>query len=464
VNRDASGAPVSLDAHPHLREYFARQLRTQQPEAWRAAHRRLYEHLCATAPDKDEPTLEDLQPLYQAVAHGCQAGITEEARAKIYRDRVLLGAQQYSFHKLGIFGSDLGAIACFYELPWKRLLLGISEGGQAWLFGQAAFCLRALGRLSEALEPLRAGIVLVAKQENWKQAAIAAINLSQLELTLGEVAGAVGDAEHSVIHADRSGDAFFRMATRTTHADALHQAGRRDEAETRFREAEQMQKELQPNYPQLYSLRGFEYCDLLLAAPEYAAWQEIQKLEARSQKSELVQQSRAVSRRATQTLKWVTGSKLGVLNEALDQLTLGRTALYEVVLAESGSPFKTQDSELKTSIDAAVGGLRRAGVNDYVVRGLLSRAWLRFLTGARTGPESAQTDLDEAWEIAERGPMKLFMADIHLYRARLFHGVTPYPWTSPQEDLAAAEKLINECAYHRRDEELADAKLAILGG
>jgi hypothetical protein len=31
------------------------------------------------------------------------------------------------------------------------------------------------------------------------------------------------------------------------------------------------------------------------------------------------------------------------------------------------------------------------------------------------------------------------------------------------DDLAAAEKLINECGYHRRDEELADGKRAILG-
>jgi hypothetical protein len=29
--------------------------------------------------------------------------------------------------------------------------------------------------------------------------------------------------------------------------------------------------------------------------------------------------------------------------------------------------------------------------------------------------------------------------------------------------LEAAEKLINDCGYHRRDEELADAKRAILG-
>jgi hypothetical protein len=34
----------------------------------------------------------------------------------------------------------------------------------------------------------------------------------------------------------------------------------------------------------------------------------------------------------------------------------------------------------------------------------------------------------------------------------------------PADDLAAAEKIINECSYHRRDEELADAKRVILDG
>ena len=81
-----------------------------------------------------------------------------------------------------------------------------------------------------------------------------ASNLSELELTLGEVAGAVGDAEQSVSHADRSGDAGMRMVNRTATADALHQAGRRAEAEARFREAERMQAERQPDYPLLYSL------------------------------------------------------------------------------------------------------------------------------------------------------------------------------------------------------------------
>ncbi|MDG4597365.1 MAG: hypothetical protein P9F75_17040 [Candidatus Contendobacter sp.] len=48
-----------------------------------------------------------------------------------------------------------------------------------------------------------------------------------------------------------------------------------------------------------------------------------------------------------------------------------------------------------------------------------------------------------------------------LHRARLFHAATPYPWTSPQADLAAARKLIEQCGYGRRKEELEDAEAAI---
>ena len=170
VNRDASGALVSLDAHPHLREYFARQLRTQQPDAWRAAHRRLYEHLCATTPEGDQPTLEDLQPLYQAVAHGCQAGLQQEACEKVYsRPHHCEERQLQRSRKLGAFGSDLGAVACFFEHPWSRVSPALAEADQAWMLNEAAYRLRALGRLTEALEPMRAGLENVVKQEKWAE-------------------------------------------------------------------------------------------------------------------------------------------------------------------------------------------------------------------------------------------------------------------------------------------------------
>ena len=472
VIRDPSGALVALDTHPLLREYFGQRLRDAQPEAWRAAHRRIYEYLCATTEDKPDATLEDLQPLYQAVAHGCHAGLQQDACDKVYRDRIARGKAFYSTRKLGAFGSDLGAVACFFETPWSRVLPALTDVAQAWLLSQAAFRLRALGRLSEALKPMRAGLEMGVDRKDWKTAAARASNLSDLELTLGEVAGAVGDAEQSVTYADRSDDAFLKMGFRTTHAGALHQADRRDEAEARFREAEQMQAERQPANPLLYSLAGFQYCDLLLSEAEREAW----KAERELTKEEGLTLCRAVAERAAQTLDWWTNDfkNASLLDIALDHLTLGRAALYAAILESRShqrepaqpSPPTSDESHrgftsAATELNHAVSGLRRAGTQDELPRGLLTRAWLRSLTGVRTGSESAQSDLDEAWEIAERGPMPLHMADIHLYRARLFFRDANYPWESPQYDLAEASRLIYKHGYLRREEELKDAEAAL---
>jgi len=104
--------------------------------------------------------------------------------------------------------------------------------------------------------------------------------------------------------------------------------------------------------------------------------------------------------------------------------------------------------QAREQLTAAVDGLRRAGQQDHIPNGLLSRAWLRFVEG---DSDHVRADLDEAWEIAERGPMKLFMADIHLHRARLFRD---------KESLAKGAELIRKCGYWRRKEELADAEAA----
>jgi hypothetical protein len=189
------------------------------------------------------------------------------------------------------------------------------------------------------------------------------------------------------------------------------------------------------------------------------------------------------------------GGQGSLLDIALDHLTSGRAALYAALLTRScgfqppGEDERREDAAApwetaRRELDDAVTGLRRAGQQHYLPCGLLARAWLRFLEGKPTGSESAQSDLDEAWETAERGPMRLFLADIHLHRARLFFREAVYPWNKhpdgtprgPQDDLVAAEKLIQhettcenpdgtiaKAHYGRRDEELADAKRAILG-
>ncbi len=446
------GRQFRIDCHPLIREYFAKKLSKENPDAWRAAHRRLYEYLRDSTPDKPQPTLDDLQPLYQAVVHGCQADLHQNACDEVFAGRIRRHNEKYSWKKLGAFGADLGAIACFFEQPWVQPSPALAEDTQAWLLNAAAFRLRVLGRSTEAIEPLRAALQMRLRQADSKNIAISANNLSELELTMGEVDSAVRDAEKAVEFADHSGEGWQSVVKRTTLANAMHQAGRRDNALTYFREAEILQAKALPGYPLLYSMAGFRYSDLLLATPEHAAWQRAIDFRPEGCSSEtaetiLLQFCYEVKRRATTASEWRklptwNSTYHSLLDIALDHLALGRAALYRAILE------KSEVRSAKPEVDQAVAGLRRAGQQDYIPHGLLTRAWLRFL---EDDAASTRADLNEAWEIAERGSMRLHMADIQLHRARLFHD---------KDALAEARKLIGQCGYHRRDEELADAEAA----
>lgn len=69
----------------------------------------------------------------------------------------------------------------------------------------------------------------------------------------------------------------------------------------------------------------------------------------------------------------------------------------------------------------------------------------------KSDADGARADLDAAWQIAERGPMRHSWWTSIFTRARLFRD---------KASLAEARKLIEQCGYHRRDKELADAEEA----
>lgn len=281
------------------------------------------------------------------------------------------------------------------------------------------------------------------QQEHWSNAATGAMNLSQAETILGRLVAAVQDAEQSVELADRSGDAFYRMTARATLAHALFQQGQ-ELALERFREAEAIQVQRQREYPLLYSLRGFNYCELLLGEAERAAWQRQLGLESSIQDSELHQCCLDVEHRGQKMFEWRTPDD-ALFDIALDHLTLARSALYLATLQRTPAARSEQESRQAMQL------FRAAGTQDGLPGVLLTRAWVRLSAG---NPDGARADLDEAWQVASRGDMRLFMADIHLHRARLFRNSTA---------LAKARALIEECGYWRRKEELEDAEKAAKG-
>ncbi len=287
----------------------------------------------------------------------------------------------------------------------------------------------------------QAGLELRKTQEDWKNAARQAGNLSELSLTLGDILGAVASAEESVELADRSGDAFMTMANRTILADALHQAGHGAESAAAFRGAETMQAERQPSYPRLYSLQGYRYCDLLLGS-------ESRDTDTRRPACE------EVLERAKYAIK-IAESNHWLLDIALDHLSLGRAHLRLALASGAVGDF----SAAALNLDRAVDGLRQSGMEDYLPRGLLARAALRRAgpLGAakdiRSDAEGARADLIEAQEIAERGAMRLFECDVHLEWTRLC--LASGEDEAAREHLEVARRLVRETEYRRRVGEVA---------
>jgi tetratricopeptide (TPR) repeat protein len=394
-----------------------------------------------------------MEPLFTAMIHGCRAGRQQEAFDKVYQRRIQRGNELFSIRKLGAFGSDLAALSGFFDRPWDQPSASVSSTAQAFLLNEAGSCLRALGRLAEAVQPMKASLDMDVERQAWKGAAISASNLSELTLTLGEVARAVSFGKQSVDLADRSGDTFWRMVSRTTLAEALHQSGRWEESAEIFREAEFLQAELQPEYPHLYSVQGYRYCDLLLSRGEPESGSVLDGL---ARPTEATRRFRDACQEVRQRAEWALDKNsnwYSLLSIALDHLSLGRACLgISLTSPFALCPGKEAEADLINAaehLDDAVEGLRRAGTEDYIPRGLFARSALRRLKGDISGVES---DLSEALEMAERDSMRLHECDAHLEWARLCRQRGDRDGL--ERHVARARRLVEETGYGRRRREV----------
>ena len=454
--KESKHRPHTLDCHPLIREHFGEELVNKNPTAWKEAHSRLYEYY-KNLPKKELPdTLEEMEPLFVAVRHGCLAGKYQEAFDDVYWKRIVRKTEFYSTSKLGAFGSDLSCLSNFFESLWDKPATNLKEADKAVCFSLVGFRLRALGRLSEAVKPMKAGRMEIQrmdkqiKKEEWESTVNIASNLSNLYLTLGDIASAQKYGEQSMDLADRSKDGFYRESSRSALADTLHQTGKNDAAEILFVEAENMHKKRQPTYPYLYSLQGFQFCDLLLSNGKY----------------------KEVLERAITTIEFVRKENW-LLDIALDNLTIGKASMLQSV-ENNASDF----AKAKDYLNLAVDGMRKSGDQDMLAMCLIKRATLyRYQKDFL----KSWADLDEAREIAEYGQMRLFLTDFHLEACRLIsrqsavniqqsgefevieNGETlrltkEEMQAKFQEHFTEAERLVEETGYHRRDDELDELR------
>jgi tetratricopeptide (TPR) repeat protein len=402
VDVESKHRPETLDAHPLVREHFGKQLKQEYPDAWREGNNRLYEYYKTAAKELPD-TLEEMAPLFAAVMHGCRAGKHQDALDEVYWKRIMREQKFFASKKLGAMGSLLSVLSAFFDLPWYEVTKLFSPTAQGNILAESSYYLRALGRLGEAAQPMQAGLDVALAQNEWMHSAIRAKNVSELYLTLGDMKQAIAYAEQSLELAERSGDGFIRESSRLGFANALLKAGRLKESRKVFQEAEEIHQKNEPQSPILYSDGGFQYCDLLLSQGNYTE----------------------VERRASQTVKYAEQGWYSLLSIALDNLSLGQAHLLRSQ-RESNHSF----TKSITYINRAVDGLRQAGTQHHIPRGLFARAEYYRLT---RDLHRAKRDLDEAFTIATRGGMGLHLADCHLEYARLYLAYVSLRGQSPKQ-------------------------------
>lgn len=416
------------DTHPLIRQFFSRQFQHQHPQAFQQAHHVLFDYY-QTVPEKYQPdTLEELEPLYRAVAHGCLAGEYQKAQYKtlygVYLERIRRGNEHYSIHKLGAYSQDLIALSAFFPQGWSQpVSRNLTKDERALLLDTASFCLMSLGRLAEAVAPRVASTNLAAKFKDWKKAATSAENFTDLLLPLGKLNQAKTAARQAIKYAHK--DKLRQMVSYSKLATVLHRLGQLEQAQRVFAQSEQCQQQYEPYYLYLYSLPGALYCGFLL--------------DIASNTTDLDH----VLERGKYALKIKTTTPL--LDYAFNCLTIART--YQAL---------HQPQTAGTEFNSAVQAIQKVGKIQYMPAFYLARADFYLSQNQLT---KAKPDSETANQIVARCGMKLYAVDAALLQGRYYLALNNKKVALRFCD--QAEMLIVETGYHLRDKVLAALKQSL---
>ncbi|WP_353571085.1 hypothetical protein [Candidatus Albibeggiatoa sp. nov. BB20] len=369
---------IDWDCHPIIRQYFGQRFKDSQEELFKQAHLVLFEYY-QSVPDKYQPdTLEELEPLYHAVVHGCLAGEYEKAKEEVFRTRIRRKGEFYSNKKLGAYSQDLAAVKTFFSQDWSYpMQQNLSQRDQAWLFGVAAFQLMSLGRLSEALKLRKINLALRINLGEWEDASISAQNLATIYLFLGKLTEAEAAARKAAKYAKKARNLFEEISSYCLLTICLYYQNSIGDAFNYFQAvAQQIQG-------QQYSLSSYYHYSFLLHQTENT-YEIRQILNFGKKSSEILTEQQG----------------LFVFSNALNQLML---AHCHHILEEQ--------EKANDQFNQAITVLRKAGRIQYFPMFLIDRANFHL---QQQNWNDAKRDLDEAECIIQRGDMKLYAVDWHI--------------------------------------------------
>jgi tetratricopeptide (TPR) repeat protein len=403
-------ADNAYTAHPLVRNHYFTRL-TQGADA-ASAHEQIKDYYLANAGDVPRfPTLDDLAPLIEVVYHACRAGAYDEA-FRIRWNRIDQGDRFVLIHQLGAYETQLALMREFFPGGDMTRLPGVSDPKhQSWILSAVGLCLMSLGRLAEAVPFWERKIPMNLEMEAWNAASIGYQNLAELHIGLGALGAGADAAAEALTLARRAANKQDECFSLAYAAWAAHLRGDTAAAADAFRQAEALEKEIDPNEQYLYSNRGIQHAEHLRRTGQADYARRVTEANLAG---------------CVKNYKWPK-------DESHCHRVLGD---LEADAGDLPAALGHYDQALQIA--------RGIQVRDVLIEALLARG--RFVARHRRDAASARADLVEALALATDGGYRRYEADLRVALGWL-HLAADLP-AEARREAARARSMSTELGYH----------------
>ncbi|MBU1614909.1 tetratricopeptide repeat protein [bacterium] len=399
--------------HPLIKAYFESIF---EEEDKKLCHKYIYGYIGSYAPGRPE-TLEEMQPLFEQVYHGCKAEMYQEAYWDVYWQKVERREEGFLIWKLGAWETNLSLVQNFFPNgDFQKEPLVPKIGDKSYLIIEAGISMISLGRLKEAEGLCKRVIEILISQRDWKNASLVYQNLALLQILTGNLLEAKKSSEEATRLSRKARDVREECYSTTYLAYTLFLLGEMDKASDEFKKAGELERKNDPSKRYLYSRRGIQYADLLLA-------------QGKIQKALDVTQENL---RRCKDQNWI---------DAINLCHRSLASIYRHL-----EDFQKAEANAM----AAIEGARKTGVQDIEAESLIELARIRLDQGQY--PE-AESILNQALRICQRCGYRLYEIDAELILARLYLAQNN---TSQAKSFAqSASSKATRMHYHRPKTEAA---------
>jgi tetratricopeptide (TPR) repeat protein len=364
--------------HPLIKGYFEQSFAEEEK---REFHKRIYQYFGEIAP-KEPQILEDMQPLFEQVYHGCSAGLYDEAYEDVYREKIDRREEGFLVYKLGAWETNLSLIRNFFpEESLSKMPKVSKKEAQSWLLNEAGLALLCTGRPKEAEGLLIKKTKMQIEYKDWKNASVGYQNLADLQFRMGELENALNSAEEALKMAEKANNDKFIRNSKAYLGQILNLLGRTKEAEENFKRADELEREMY-GYG-LCSQRGVNYANFLISENRI------------DEASDLTQENLKICQRNN----WPND--------------ISRCHRVLSAICRTKKDYKEAEEHIKTSLEIA----KRVGIPFLEIEALIEYGKLYL---EKDDPESAIDRADQILKLCERTGFKLYEPDAELILAKAY--------------------------------------------